>query len=85
MVTYRGKGVERHGDISNHMAQEISYGNVEMEIVGGWHIWKRTKCPFQDMGHISLRGRLSHAHRECPHGRAICQYSPTTLPNMGNF
>ena len=69
------------------MAQEISYGNVELEIIGGERISKCLKCArepiFQDMRHVSVRNRLSNPHKEFPPGRVICPYCPATFWHMG--
>ena len=71
------------------MAQEISYGNIELEVIGEALISKRLKCTklpiFQDMRPISIRNHLSHAHREFPDGGVICPYCPATFRNLGNL
>ena len=83
------KVATKPGNIDIYTAQEISYGNIELELIGGECISKCLKCAenpiFQDMRPVSLRNRLSHARKECPPGRVICPYYPSTIWRMGGL
>ena len=83
------KEIVRPGNIDTYMAQEISYGNIELEIIGGGCIFgclKCTKLPiFQDMRPVSIRSHLSHARRKFPAGGGKWPYSPATSRRMGNL
>ena len=72
------KEIIRPGNIDMYMAQEINYGNIELEIIGAALIFKCLKCArlpiFQDTRPISIRNHLSHAHRKFPAGGVICPY-----------
>ena len=75
--------VIRHGNMDICRAQEISNGDIDLEIIRGEYIWKCIKCPFRDMGHISLRNHLPDAHKECRPVGVTWSYFHATFPHMG--
>jgi len=83
------KEIIKPGNIDMYMAQEINYGNIELEIIGAALIFKCLKCArlpiFQDTRPISIRNHLSHAHREFRDGKVICPYYPSTFWHLGNL
>ena len=70
-------------NIDNTMAHDISYGNVEVDVIGDEIIYICKHCTkFRNLSSISVRNHLPHAHKRCPTGRVICPYYPSTFGGM---
>ena len=73
-------------NIANKMAHDISYGNVEVDVIGGEIIYKCRNCAkFRNVNPISVRNHIPHADKRCPTGRAICPYCPATFGRMNEL
>ena len=76
---------EKPENIEAFIAQEIDYGNIELEMIGDIIIYHCTKCDFQNMRPLSLRSHIGRMHKNCPPGRVLCPYCPGSFSRMGNL
>ena len=68
------------------MAQEIKYKNITLGIIDENQVFICQKCDrFRSIDPVAIRGHLAQKHKECPTGRVIFPYCPSTFWHMGNL
>ena len=82
MKIRRNKNTEMPGNIRDCRAKEISFKNIDIQIICGGNDFECTRCPFRDMIPFSLRNHLSSVRKNA-HMVSNMSISPKNIRPYG--